>query len=263
LQLPLPDYECKDMFTTVIWNRVVAKLKMPLMKRSQKALCCGVAALFAYLLLPGITIGQHTAPAPVCTDYPSVEVIFLGTLTDFTQSQPLSSMRFEALEPLTGENITSITVQREPGSLCRNPDPPVIGERYLVVAQGPYRNGEYSCSDLKRVADAGKDIEYFRLAESGLTAAEVSGEVRITGGSPIKGAKVHLTGTQGQTQLTSDAKGCFHSVLEPGTYSVTAELPTGYNYEDCGGSTVTIKEHRCARLVICAEPKSASPAAAE
>lgn len=201
------------------------------------------------------------APASVCTDYPSVEVVFIGTLTAFTASPILSPMRFESLEPLTGNSVDGIyvtTVLRGTGSFCRSDDPPVIGERYLVVAQGPQSDGNYSCADLKREADAAADIKYFHLVRSGATKTEASGEARITGGPPVNGAKVQLAGIAGQKQLISNAKGRFHAVLKPGTYEVTAEFPPGYEYESCGWSSITVVEHRCARLVVCAEPKAST-----
>jgi Carboxypeptidase regulatory-like domain len=228
------------------------------MKLAKTGLACSAAALVVCFFFPTATV-FGAMPKSVCTDYPSSEVVFVGTLTDFTPVPTLSSMKFEALEPLTGENINSITVLREPGSLCRNPDPRVIGERYLVIAQGPDRGGEYSCAELKREADAASDIEYFRLAESGVTPTEISGTVRVVGEvTPIKGAKVEVSGTAGQTQLTSNAKGNFHAVLKPGTYSVKAEFPAGYEAENCGWSMFTVNEHRCVRLAICAKPKVAS-----
>lgn len=227
-----------------------------------RAVCSGVI-LLGLMLMPKATYSRHT-PASVCTDYPSAEVVFIGTLTAFTASSIGSPMRFESLEPLIGdsvEGIYSTTVLREPGSLCRSDDPPVIGERYLVVATRLNTpDVSYGCGDLKRVAEAVADIEYFRLVRSGTTPTEVSGEARITGGSPVKGAKVHLVGIDGQTQLISNARGRFHALLKPGTYEVTAEFPDGYIYESCGWSSITVVEHRCARLIVCAEPKTSTAA---
>lgn len=232
------------------------------MKPGKSRVACSAVVLLGFMFMPRATY-SGSAPVSVCTDYPSAEVVFIGTLTTFTASPIASPMRFESLEPLTGNSVDGIystTVSLEPGSLCRSDDPPLIGERYLVVAQGPARDGSYSCADLKREADAAADIEYFRLVGSGATATEVSGEARITGGPPVKGAKVQLAGIAGRTQLISNAKGRFHAVLKPGTYEVTAEFPTGYESESCGWSSVTVVEHRCARLVVCAHPKTSTSA---
>ena len=212
------------------------------------------AALCSFFIST-VTVADNKTTS-VCTDYPSVEIVFVGTLTAFTPSQTSSSMRFEALELLAGESSDGITVLQEGGSPCRNPAP-IVGERYLVVAQGTNWKGDYGCADLKREADATSEIEYFRLARSGLTSTEVSGEVRITGeGTPVRGAKVDLAGIAGGTQLTSNAQGRFHAVLKPGTYAVTTRFPIGYESDNCGGSTVTLEPYRCARLVICAKPRS-------
>ena len=54
----------------------------------------------------------------------------------------------------------------------------------------------------------------------------------------------------------SNAQGRFHVLLKPGTYDVTAEFPTGYEYESCGWWNITVVEHRCARVVVCAKPKT-------
>jgi hypothetical protein len=231
------------------------------MKHGKSRAACSAVVLFGFMFMPRATY-LGNAPTSVCTDYPSGDVVFIGTLTAFTASPITSPMRFESLEPLTGntlDGIYSTTVLREPGSLCRSDDPPLVGERYLVIAQGPARDGTYSCADLKREADAAANIEYFRLVRSGGTPTEISGQARIIGGPPVKGAKVQLDGITGRTQLISNAKGRFHAVLKPGTYAVTAEFPTGYKYESCGWSSVTVVEHRCARLVVCAKTSTAEP----
>lgn len=232
------------------------------MKPGKSRVACAVVVLLAFMLMPVVTYSGN-APASVCTDYPSGEVVFIGTLTAFTASPTVSPMKFESLEPLSGDSVVGVyssTVLRATGSLCRSDDPPVIGKRYLVVAQGPARDGSYSCADLKREAEAAADIEYFRLVRAGATPTEVSGEARITGGPPVKGAKVQLAGIAGQTQLTSNAKGRFHTALKPGTYEVTAQFPRGYEYESCGWASITVVEHRCARLIVCAVPKTSTPA---
>jgi hypothetical protein len=234
---------------------------MRLMERRKSRVAGCVAALLVFSFIATATSSDR-APASVCTDYPSAEVVFIGTLTSFTPSPILSPMRFESLEPLTGDSVEAIystTVLREPGSHCSSYGPPVIGERYLVVASrlnGP--DGGYGCADLKRQADATADIAYFRRVRSGATPTEVSGEARITGGTPVKGAKVQLLGIGGEMQLLSNAEGRFRAVLKPGTYEVTAEFPAGYQYESCGWSSITVVEHRCARLVVCAEPKTST-----
>ena len=229
------------------------------MERRKSRLAGSVAALLVFPFIATAT-PSHEAPASVCTDYPSAEIVFIGTLTSFTPSPILSLMRFESIEPLTGdkvEGIYSTTVSREPGTLCRSDDPPVIGERYLVVATRLNTpNVNYGCADLKREADAAADIAYFRGVRSGATPTEVSGEARITGGPPVKGVKVQLYGLDGLTQLTSDATGHFHALPKPGTYDVSAEFPTGYEYESCGWWSITVVAHRCARLVVCAKPKT-------
>jgi hypothetical protein len=215
-----------------------------------------VLLLLACVLLPTATLSGGS-PAQVCRDYPYAEVAFVGTLTDFTRSSGDSSMRFEAIEPLTGESISSITLHQPLGSICRG-SRPAVGGRYLVFAGGLGGSalGSYTCDELKREADATVDIEYLRLAESGLTPTEVSGEVRITGGGPIKGAKVHLARTDAQKELTSDKNGHFHVELQPGTYLVTADFPKGLEAEDCGWATLIVMEHRCIQTVICAKPKT-------
>jgi hypothetical protein len=232
------------------------------MKPGKSRVTCSAVALLGIMFMPR-AIYSGNAPASVCTDYPSVEVVFIGTLTAITASPKASPMRFESLEPLAGKSVDGVystTVLRVPGSLCRSGGPPVIGERYLVVAQGPARDGRYSCAELKREADAATDIEYFRLVRSGATPTEVSGEARLTGGSPVKGVKVQLAGIAGRMELISNAQGLFHAVLKPGTYEVTAEFPTGYESESCGWSSVTVVEHRCALLVVCAKPKTSTAA---
>jgi len=237
---------------------------MRFMKCSRIRAVRSATAFLSCFLLPTMTL-SGSSPAPVCRDHPYAEMVFVGTLMDFALSPTLSPMRFEAIEPLTGETFNRITIMREPGSACRNPEPPVVGEQYLVFASTLNGNmlGTYGCAGLKRKADAKADIEYFRLAASGLTPTEVSGEVRVTGGRPIKGAKVHLAGTDERRELTSDAKGRFHAKLQPGTYSVTAEFPKGYEAEDCGWSTLILKEHRCVQTVICAQPETGTPVAVE
>jgi hypothetical protein len=237
------------------------------MKPGKSRVACSFVVLLSFMFIPRAAYSGN-APASVCTDYPSGEVVFIGTLTDFTASPLGSPMRFESLEPLTGDSveaISSTTVLRQPGSLCHGDDPPLIGQRYLVVATRLNTpDVSYGCADLKREADAGADIEYFRLVRSGGTPTEVSGEARITGGPPVEGVRVQLAGTDGQTQLISNAKGRFHALLKPGRYDVTAEFPTGYEYESCGWSSITVEEHRCARLVVCAESKTAeSPSGPE
>jgi len=59
---------------------------------------CSVAVLLGLVFAPAATKSSD-APASVCTDYPAVEVVFVGTLTSFTESPTLSPMRFESLEP--------------------------------------------------------------------------------------------------------------------------------------------------------------------
>jgi len=229
------------------------------MKPGKSRAACSVVVSLSLMFMPRAAYAGN-ALASVCTDYPSAEVIFIGTLTAFTASPLESPMKFESLEPLTGdsvENIYGTSILRGPGTRCRSDDPPVIGQRYLVVATRLNTpDVSYGCADLKREADAAADIEYFRLVRSGGTPTEISGEARITGGPPVEGVKVQLAGTDGQTQLISNAKGRFHALLKPGTYDVTAEFPTGYEYESCGWWSITVVEHRCARLVVCAEPKT-------
>ncbi|HKD79520.1 MAG TPA: carboxypeptidase-like regulatory domain-containing protein [Candidatus Angelobacter sp.] len=232
-------------------------------RKSRVAGCVAALLLFSFI---ATATSSDRAPASVCTDYPSNEEVFIGTLISFAPSPILSPMRFESLEPLTGDNVEgiySITALLESGSHCSIDGPPVVGERYLVVASRLNTPAvSYGCVDLKREADAAADIEYFRRVRSGAALTEVSGEARVTGGPPVKGAKVQLVGIAGSTQLISNAKGRFHSVLKPGTYEVTAEFPAGYQYESCGWSSITVVEHRCARLVVCAELKTSTLAPA-
>jgi len=94
----------------------------------------------------------------------------------------------------------------------------------------------------------------------GTTPTEISGVVKVEIHGypwkeiPIGNAKIRLSGSDQKVDLSSDENGQFHADVLPGKYSITAELPIGY---DAGYGTppaVTAVEHRCTRFIVSASP---------
>jgi len=201
----------------------------------------------------------------VCSGDPSSALIFVGKLTGWTSggSPRWSSATFHVTELFQGESSGVVTTLMR-NDLCD----PTIGRTYLVLTHSLPNGSVYQledCEQIRPVDQATAALEYLRGSQRGNTSTEVSGEARVeTRGYPWKKiplpkTRIHLVGQNQQLDFVSDEDGRFHGTLNSGQYAISAEFPTGYEAElyeteHCGPSPITVTEHRCTQVTVCAHP---------
>jgi len=233
---------------------------MPRMRliRSSKLFSTLLYLSLAYPLKGADTNGS------VCNSDPSSALAFVGTLTELTPSPSWKTATFQVKELLVGQQ-SSVVSALMLNDLCRNSGPtPTVGGTYLVQTHISPGGSVYQleqCEQVRPVDQAAAALEYLRSSRKGTTPTEVSGEARVkTGGypwkkTPLPKTKIHLVGSsKQQLDFLSDEDGQFHGTLSPGQYGITANFPTGFEADDCGPTTITVAEHRCTEVTLCAHP---------
>ena len=204
--------------------------------------------------------------ASVCAADPASALAFVGTLTELTPERTPSSgwkaATFVVNEALLGPKSTTVSALMLE-HLCGESGPaPTVGRAYLVQThvspKGDVNQLEH-CEQVRPVEQASAALEYLRSSQGGITPTEVAGEARVeTRGYPWKKiplpkTKVHLAGAADrQSDFVSDEDGQFHGTLRPGRYAITIEFPTGYETEYCSPPAITVVEHRCTQISVCA-----------
>jgi hypothetical protein len=148
---------------------------------------------------------------------------------------------------------------------------PAIGKSYLVLTHTLPKDSSWPvyqlehCEQIRPVEQATAALGYLRNSKTGGTPAEVSGEARVETGYPWKKVplpktKLHLAGANQRFDFVSDEDGQFHGALSAGKYTMTAELPTGYELDYGSSYTITITEHRCTQVTVSARPAASMTA---
>lgn len=206
-----------------------------------------------------------TDSSAVCHDDPSAGLAFVGTLTELAAEgvpQGRLSARFRIVESLQGQPPDVVTTLMTK-SWCRDSAPvPVIGRAYLVITHSSPGGQPWleHCDQMRPVEDAAADLAYLRSSQLGTTPTEISGAVKVEIQGypwkeiPISNATIRLAGRDQKVDLLSDENGQFHADVLPGKYSITAELPIGYDAAYGTPPAVTALEHRCTRLIVSASP---------
>lgn len=237
---------------------------MPRMRltRSSKLFSTLLCLSLAYPLKGADTKGS------VCNSDPSSALAFVGTLTELTPAATPSpswkTATFQVNEFLAGQKSAVVSALML-NDLCRDSGPtPTVGGTYLVQTHISPKGSVYQlehCEQVRPVDQALAALEYLRSSQKGTTPTEISGEARVeTRGYPWKRiplpkTKIRLIGSSNQQlDFLSDEDGQFHGALNPGKYGITADFPTGYEADYCGPTAITVAEHRCTQVTVCAHP---------
>jgi hypothetical protein len=226
---------------------------------------------FFYLLLLLAPLSAHATscmgPITICSSFDAHSIAFRGRVLEVIQHPSqgtlitypdgskntiytvsmMADIRFQTLEIFKGNPGSEITVRGGNGEFRQ-------GQEYVVFASldpTTHIAGTSICSGNLAPANPewDSDLAWLRSYPTAPPTARIFGKVAMGyGATDIPPITVQLSGGKSLTASTGDAHSYAFKDLPPGTYTLTAVLPSGYTPYANDTITVTVAAKGCAEV---------------
>jgi hypothetical protein len=220
----------------------------------------------ASLSLLAICLSAHATsclgPITVCSSFDANSIVFRGRVLQVirnaapetpvtypdgssttTYTEPMSEgVRFEVLEIFKGNPNREILVNGSAGEFRE-------GQEYIVYASLNPDTRTAQTSVCSGNSDQDRDLAWLRAYSTAPPTASIFGKVTMDYGvTDIPPISVKLTGGKSLTALSAEDHSYVFKDLQPGTYTLTAVVPSGYTTLGRDTSTVTVVAKGCAEI---------------
>ena len=195
-------------------------------------------------------------PPPACVEYSATPIIFLGTVTEASQTENgwvrLARMRVDKAY----KGISEETVILYDSGMCDGPTLRV-GEQYVMYTHddGTGYLPSRGCTRSRNVKYADEDLAFLNSLAGAAPTGTISGKVTMsTGdlartGDPLSGATIEILNEQEKATTTTDRSGRYSFFgLQPGSYLVKAIKPGFTSTESEDEDTAKVEARGCAVL---------------
>jgi len=203
--------------------------------------------------LPNVIGCECAPPPPPCEEYPATQMVFLGTVTEFSQAKGVWVMRIDRAY----KGVSEKTVLLYDQGVCPGPKLEA-GEQYLMYTERSPKGIQLDlvpnlgCTRSRNVKYAEDDLKYLDGLRTAAPTGTVFGQVTVRSdeiGSkeqPSPGATVQIRGAGRTLTTTADSHGHYSfSGLKPATYSVTATQPGFSKSEFDGDDPASVAARGC------------------